>query len=64
MGQMAQALGNELRTLYPALAGRLKQGGVRPVGYAMRQADGQYVYVAQAEGGATPGFAAALRYEH
>ena len=58
MGQMAQALGNELRTLYPALAGRLKQGGVRPVGYAMRQADGQYVYVAQAEGGATPGFAA------
>ena len=58
MGQMAQALGSELRTLYPALTGRLKQGGVRPVGYAMRQADGQYVYVAQAEAGATPGFAA------
>ena len=58
MGHMAQALGGELRTLYTTLTGRLKQGGVRPVGYAMRQADGQYVYVAQAEGGASPGFAA------
>lgn len=58
MSHMAQALGHELRTLYPALIERLKQGDVRPAGYAMRQADGQYVYVAAAEGGASPGFAA------
>ncbi|MFT4242664.1 MAG: DUF1631 family protein [Acidovorax sp.] len=57
MGHMAQALGAELRTLYPTLTERLKQGGVQPAGYAMRQAGGQYVYVAQPRGGAAPGFA-------
>ncbi|WP_218276951.1 hypothetical protein, partial [Pseudomonas sp. FW306-02-F08-AA] len=56
MGQMAQALGKELRALYVAQTERLKQSGVQPVGYAMRQANGQYVYVAPAEGGASPGF--------
>ena len=56
MGQMALALGKELRALYVAQTERLKQSGVQPVGYAMRQANGQYVYVAPAEGGASPGF--------
>jgi hypothetical protein len=56
MGQMAQALGKELRALYVAQTERLKQSGVQPVGYAMRQANGQYVYVAPTEGGASPGF--------
>ncbi len=56
MGQMAQALGKELRALYIAQTERLKQSGVQPVGYAMRQANGQYVYVAPTEGGASPGF--------
>jgi len=56
IGHMAQALGKELRQLYLALAERLKQGGVQPVGYAMRQADGRYVYLAPAHG-ASPGFA-------
>lgn len=58
IGHMAQALGNELRVLYLALIEQFKQIGVQPVGYAMRQADGQYVYVAPTEGGASPGFAA------
>ncbi len=58
MGPMAQALGNELRGLYRAQADRLKQTGVQPVGYAMRQADGNLLYVAPAAGGASPGFAA------
>ncbi|CAN7466186.1 DUF1631 domain-containing protein [Acidovorax sp. LjRoot74] len=56
MGQMAQALGKELRALYVAQTERLQQSGVQPVGYAMRQANGQYVYVAPTEGGASPGF--------
>ena len=56
MGQMAQALGKELRALYVAQTERLRQSGVQPVGYAMRQANGQYVYVAPTEGGASPGF--------
>lgn len=58
MGHLAQALGTELRGLYLAQAAQLRQSGVQPVGYAMRQADGQVVYVAPAEGGASPGFAA------
>src|SRR3989344_1727919 len=58
MGPMAQALGTELRGLYLAQIDRLKLSGVQPVGYAMRQADGQVVYVAPTEGGASPGFAA------
>ncbi|WP_029412794.1 DUF1631 family protein [Acidovorax radicis] len=57
MGPMAQALGAELRGLYLAQTDRLKLSGVQPVGYAMRQADGQVVYVAPAEGGVSPGFA-------
>ncbi|WP_298211215.1 DUF1631 family protein [Acidovorax sp.] len=57
IGHMAQALGNELRTLYLALIDQYKQSGVQPVGYAMRQADGQYVYIPPTEGGASPGFA-------
>lgn len=58
MGPMAQALGTELRGLYLAQIDRFKLSGVQPVGYAMRQADGQVVYVAPTEGGASPGFAA------
>ncbi|MFN4120033.1 DUF1631 family protein [Acidovorax sp.] len=58
MGPMAQALGNELRGLYRTQIDRLKQAGVQPVGYAMRQADGNLLYVAPAAGGASPGFAA------
>ncbi len=58
MGPMAQALGTELRGLYLAQIERLKHSGVQPVGYAMRQADGQVVYVAPAQGGASPGFSA------
>jgi hypothetical protein len=56
MGQMAPALGKELRALYLEQTERLKQSGVQPVGYAMRQANGQYVYVAPSEGGESPGF--------
>lgn len=58
MGPMAQALGNELRGLYRTQIDSLKQAGVQPVGYAMRQADGNLLYVAPAAGGASPGFAA------
>lgn len=57
MGIMAQALGAELRMLYLAQIDRFKHSGVQPVGYAMRQAGGEYVYVAPNEGGASPGFA-------
>ncbi len=57
MGPLAHALGNELRALYLAQIERLKQSGVQPVGYAMRQGDGQVIYVAPAAGGASPGFA-------
>ena len=58
MGPLAHALGTELRALYLAQIDRLKQSGVQPVGYAMRQGDGQVIYVAPAAGGASPGFAA------
>ena len=58
IGPMAQALGGELRGLYQAQVQQLRHGGVQPVGYAMRQGDGQVVYVAPALGGASPGFAA------
>ncbi|MFN7156061.1 MAG: DUF1631 family protein [Acidovorax sp.] len=57
IGLMAQALGAELRGLYKAQVDRLSQSGVQPVGYAMRQASGDYVYVAPAAAGATQGFA-------
>lgn len=56
MGHMAQALGDELRKLYLALIGRLQQGGIRPVGYAVRQASGEYVYLGPTATGAAPGF--------
>jgi len=56
MAHMAKALGTELKGLYLAQIDLLKQGGVRPVGYAMRQADGEYVYVAPGNGAAAPGF--------
>ena len=58
MGLMAQALGTELRSLYLAQIDQLKQSGVKPVGYAMRQATGEVVYVAPAKAGVSPGFAA------
>lgn len=58
MAHMAKALGTELRGLYLAQIDLLKQGGVQPAGYAMRQADGRYVYVAPDNGGAAPGFGA------
>lgn len=58
MGLMAQALGTELRSLYLTQIDQLKQSGVKPVGYAMRQATGEVVYVAPAEAGVSPGFAA------
>ena len=57
MAQMAQALGRELRTLYLAQVEQLQRSGVQPVGYAMRQANGEVVYVAAASSGAAPGFA-------
>ncbi|MDP3230363.1 MAG: DUF1631 family protein [Acidovorax sp.] len=57
IGHMAQALGTELRALYKAQVERLKHSGLQPVGYAMRQASGEYVYVAPAAAGAAPGFA-------
>ncbi len=57
MAHMAQALGAELCRLYQAQIAQLKQNGLQPVGYAMRQASGDYVYVAPTEGGASPGFA-------
>lgn len=58
MGPMAQALGTELRGLYLGQIDRLQRSGVQPVGYAMRQGDGQVVYVAPTDGGVSPGFAA------
>ena len=57
MAHMAQALGAELCGLYQAQIAQLQQNGLQPVGYAMRQAGGEYVYVAPTEGGASPGFA-------
>ena len=58
MGLMAQALGTELRSLYLTQIDQLKQSGVKPVGYAMRQATGEMLYVAPADEGMSPGFAA------
>ncbi len=57
IGHMSQALGAELRALYKAQVDRLKHIGLQPVGYAMRQASGEYVYVAPAATAAAPGFA-------
>ena len=57
MGPLAQALGTELRKLYLSQIDQLKESGVQPAGYAMRQASGEVVYVAPASGGAAPGFA-------
>lgn len=57
MGPMALALGAELRKLYLAQIDQLKETGVQPAGYAMRQASGEMVYVAPGGGGAAPGFA-------
>lgn len=57
MGPMAQALGTELRKLYLSQIDQLKDSGVQPAGYAMRQASGEVVYAAPAGGGAAPGFA-------
>lgn len=57
IGHMAQALGAELRALYKAQVDSLRLSGVQPVGYAMRQASGEYVYVAPAAAGAAQGFA-------
>jgi len=57
IGHMAQALGAELRALYKAQVDSLRLSGVQPVGYAMRQASGEYVYVAPPAAGAAQGFA-------
>jgi len=57
IGHMAQALGAELRALYKAQVDSLRLSGLQPVGYAMRQASGEYVYVAPAAAGAAQGFA-------
>lgn len=56
MAHMAHALGDELRKLYLGLIGTLQQSGVRPVGYAVRQANGEYVYLGPNSSGAAPGF--------
>ena len=42
MWHLAEALGNELRTLYLDLIGQLRNAGVKPAGYAMRQASGAW----------------------
>lgn len=56
MASISPALGSELRALYLTQIQRLRQSGVQPVGYAVRQADGQYVYLSTASGGASLGF--------
>ena len=56
MWHMAQALGDELRKLYLELIECLRQRGVSPVGYAVRQANGQYVYLGANGAGEAPGF--------
>lgn len=56
MASMSPALGSELRALYLTLIRRLKQNGVQPVGYAVRQVDGEYLYLGPASGGASRGF--------
>lgn len=64
MVPMAQALGAELRNFYTTLTERLQQAGIKPLGYAIRQANGQYTYVAPTAQGHAPGFAAASAHEH
>lgn len=58
MGPMAQALGAELRSLYAELTAQLQQAGIKPIGFAIRQADGRYAYApAGSLQGHSPGFA-------
>jgi len=65
MTPMAQALGAELRDFYGRLTAQLRQAGIKPIGYAIRQADGRHAYVAvDAAQGHTPGFAAAAPHEN
>lgn len=56
MAHMSPALGDELRKLYLGLIARLQQSGIRAVGYAVRQANGEYVYLGPTGNGAAPGF--------
>ncbi len=57
MWHLAEALGNELRTLYLDLIGQLRNAGVKPAGYAMRQASGAYAYLQPTgQNGSAPGF--------
>lgn len=58
MEPMAKALGAELRSLYLVQIDQLRLDGVKPVGYAMLQATGELIYVAPADAGVSPGFAA------
>ena len=65
MTPMAQALGAELRDFYGRLTAQLRQAGIKPIGYAIRQADGRHACVAvDAAQGHTPGFAAAAPHEN
>ena len=58
MGPMAQVLGAELRSLYAELTAQLQQAGIKPIGFAIRQADGRYAYApAGSLQGHSPGFA-------
>lgn len=59
ISHMAQALGTQLRQLYLQCTDQLRRSGVQPVGFAMRQAGGDYAYVPPASGGASPGFESA-----
>lgn len=65
IGHMAPALGVQLRQLYLQLIGQLRQSGVQPVGFAMRQAGGDYAYItpssssSSSSGSSSPGFDAA-----
>lgn len=63
IGHMAPALGVQLRQLYLQLIGQLRQSGVQPVGFAMRQAGGDYAYITPNSSGSSsngsPGFGAA-----
>lgn len=56
MLHIASALGHALRNLYGQLIARLQQGGIQPVGYAVRQANGAYVYLGPTATGQAPGF--------
>lgn len=55
MAHMAPALGDELRKLYLALLQQLRHSGVQPLGYALRQPNGRYVYLPPPDSGASPG---------